>query len=527
MRRAAPRRRSSERGTILILTLVVGLMISLAIAGATMTAVTSGKNSQFGLNRTAALALAEGVTETVQKEMLATVANFETFALSGWVTIDGESYPFTITPIGSPQNRVDIDGVTMAVQTYEIASTVEVDTASATVRRVVDLTMTPIFQYMIFFSDDLEILPGPDMTLQGRVHSNADIYVGAGSTLTVDTDYFRSTGEILRRRKNDNSPTGGTVDIKVFEESSFKEMVPGDDSSNSDWLKISNDTWEGTVQSGAHGVKEIASPEIGSIKAYDLVTGEKGHYHENAGLVIIDDAAYDADGNAVSLPAGTISEKTMYDAREGKIITVTEIDIAKLNTSGEFPSNGLLYAYRTDASADQPNGVRLTNGSELAGPLSVVTEDPLYVHGDYNTVNKKGASVMADAVNLLSNAWDDSKSPGSLPNASATQYNVAMVTGNVPTPDGGGNYSGGFENLPRFHERWSGVTATIRGSFIKIFESEIARSPWRYGGDVYTAPRRNWMFDSDLQNIANMPPFTPNAVYFTRVLWDDGLPLPF
>ena len=66
--------------------------------------------------------------------------------------------------------------------------------------------------------------------------------------------------------------------------------------------------------------------------------------------------------------------------------------------------------------------------------MTVVTENPLFIRGDFNTVDKKGVAVMADAVNLLSNGWNDSKSPGSLPNASDTDYNVAMITGNVPTP---------------------------------------------------------------------------------------------
>ena len=55
---------------------------------------------------------------------------------------------------------------------------------------------------------------------------------------------------------------------------------------------------------------------------------------------------------------------------------------------------------------------------------------------------------------------------GNLPGAVETSYNIAFVTGNVPTPEGGGTYSGGFENLPRFHENWSGKKAKIRGSFI-------------------------------------------------------------
>ena len=81
--------------------------------------------------------------------------------------------------------------------------------------------------------------------------------------------------------------------------------------------------------------------------------------------------------------------------------------------------------------------------------------------------------------------------------------------------------------MPRFHENWTGKTAKIRGSFINIFDSEIAKSPWVYGGNVYTAPNRDWQYDTSLNDMNNLPPFTPNAVYFQRVLWDDRLPMPF
>jgi hypothetical protein len=287
------------------------------------------------------------------------------------------------------------------------------------------------------------------------------------------------------------------------------------------------DTWKGTVQDGAHGVREIAAPDIKTIKAFQP-DGTKGFYHENADLVIVDGSAYDGSGNPLSLPPGTLTVKNMYDAREGKTIRVSEINIGLLNTSGRFPPNGLIYAYRTDASASQPNGIRLANATEILRPMTVVSEDPVYVKGDFNTVNKKGVAVMADAVNLLSNAWNDTKTAASgLPVASNTSYNLAIVSGMVPTPDGGGSYSGGFENMPRFHENWTGKTARIRGSFINLFMSEIAKKPWEYGGNKYTAPVRDWQYDPALNDPNNLPPFTPNAVYFQRVLWDDRLPPPF
>lgn len=511
-----------RRGSVLLLGLVISVALIFTLAAALSTTHSLGRSVQYEIDRTAALAIADGVTEAAQKRMLDDVANFREPALTGEVELGGRPYAYTVHAVGSTYERTAADGVVSSVQHYVLTAEVEHGQGHVTVDRVVDLTMTPLFQYMIFYADDLELLPGPSMILEGRVHANGDLYTGCGDTLTVDSEYFRCTGSIVRRRKNDGSETGGTVSVKVLGGSEYRTLDASMDAETPGWATYALDRWSGTVQDGSHGVREVAAPEIGSIKAF-RPDGSKGHYHESASLVIVDDKAYDAGGSPINL-TGILTEREMYDAREGKTVTVSEIDIAALNASGHFPANGLIYAYRTDASSSQPNGVRVVNGSELAGPLTVVSEDPVYVQGDFNTVNKKGAAVISDAVNLLSNGWSDSG--GTMQTAVETTYNLAMITGNVPTPDGGGAYSGGFENLPRFHENWSGVKAAILGSFVNLFPSEIAKAPWGASG-VYSPPIREWRFDQDLQGLDGLPPFTPDSVSFQRVLWDDRLPLPF
>ena len=473
--------RERQRGSVLALALAFSAVVGALIVATITVAILQNRTTQYAVNKTGAVALAEGITEIAKKQMLEEVANFQPPSASGTFDLGGQTHAWTSTPIGTEIYRTDPDGVTVVVQPYEITASVQEDTGFATITQVVDLTLTPLFQFMIFYDDDLEILPGPSMQLEGRVHANGDIFVGAGNTLTVDTDYFRATGQIQRNRKNDGSVTGGTVNIREMGTSDFTEMSTSMDSDHTDWTQMALDTWNGTVQDGSHGVTEVVPPNLGTIT-------QGGYYNQNAELVIIDGQAYDNAGNLLPMPPGVITEVTMYDAREGTDITVTEVDMEALNNSGFFPPNGLVYAYRTDASVDQPNGIRLTNGAELAGPLTVVSENPVFVQGDFNTVNKVGAAVISDAVNLLSNSWDDSKGPGDLPNASETTYNMAMITGNVRTPDGGGQYSGGFENLPRFHENWSGTAAKIRGAFANLFESQFAKSPWAYGGDRYRAP---------------------------------------
>jgi hypothetical protein len=165
--------------------------------------------------------------------------------------------------------------------------------------------------------------------------------------------------------------------------------------------------------------------------------------------------------------------------------------------------------------------VRLYNGSELTGgPLSFATDAPIYVRGNFNTVNWKPAAVMGDCITLLSGSWNDanqaSKPPGSAPvmnNASSTSYYFAILAGHSETACdwtvcGTNDYGGGVENYPRFLENWSGRTATYYGSLVSMHISVKALGLWIYGG-YYNAPNRDWNFDVRFRDPANLPPGTP------------------
>jgi hypothetical protein len=151
----------------------------------------------------------------------------------------------------------------------------------------------------------------------------------------------------------------------------------------------------------------------------------------------------------------------------------------------------------------------------------VVSENPLYTLGNYNTVNKKPASLMADAITFLSNSWAsgnyDTKgsSAKSTRTASATTVNASYLTGNTETTSS--NYNGGFENLPRFLEVWTSKAFNWCGSAVNLWNSIQANSNW--DGHYYDPPNRNWQYDSDLDDPSKLPPETPVVRVFQRTGW--------
>jgi len=539
--------------------------------------------------------LADGAVAVGAREVRRSVANWRVPPSQGSVAIGASAVDYSIRAFGEEQVQVDPSGIQTLVQPYEIESRAGVAGYRGRAHRILHAAWTPLFQYAVFYNGDLEISPGPNMLLGGRVHSNADMYLGSGATLTMNTNYVRAVGGIFRRGKHTNNSVG-TVNIRKWIANPFDPSEPseyfrmnsrsqmgsvvtpsgydsaftdgydengdGDFDDAGEWLPFAPGATEywgppagygssgQTVRTGEHGVTEAATPGSGSIAMYEATaggsytidpgTGEyqyvgaglgthaRGYYHENAGLTLIvaEDGgsfrAVDRDGNDVtSAIAGAVTLGPLPDMRQtgsqlGGVPTV-RVDLALLGASGHYPANGLLYAahYGIGHGAEA-RGLVLTNGHELLARLTAVSEGPVYVHGDYNTVASKGAAVIGDAVNLLSNAWDGSKRPGQLPAASETTFNCAMVTGNTETV--GSQYNGGLENLPRFHENWSGRRCNIRGSFVNLYTSQYADAPWVYGGDRYTAPLRNWSYDTAFNSVANLPPFTPMAVTVVDVV---------
>ncbi|HEY3662692.1 MAG TPA: hypothetical protein VGL24_06020, partial [Chthoniobacterales bacterium] len=272
----------------------------------------------------------------------------------------------------------------------------------------------------------------------------------------------------------------------------------------------------------------------------------------------ITNATSGADGNAaVAIKAAITTNGTITDNREGATtgngtVRVATFDVGAFTNKvngGSLGNNWNGIVYITDLSAD-PNGVtakraiRLKNGGTLPdGGLTVASANPVYVQGDFNTgtiapltpggvpvlqpasnlgvttsptvlgYTRQPAAIVADAVNILSNSWIDSKS-GTKPTAAPTTINAAIVSGNVPT--GGGYYSGGVENFPRFLENWGGKAFTYYGSMIQLYQSQQAIGRWG-SANVYDAPTRAWYFDTNF--VASPPPGLLASFNYNRSRW--------
>lgn len=448
---------------------------------------------------------------------------------------------------------------------YEAEVEVEMDgprgRQSARLRRMFEKQNISPWAFAVFFNDLLEIHPGPSFVIQGAVHSNGSLYTGSSKldfrgkvTYVGDWEIAFAPGDTVHRSAPGrpltpaNLPPARDVALPPFGLDAATIFSATDTNPNND------------------GYREyIERPQSG---ATDPIAADR--YYNQADIKIEVDAANAVtirrrDGTVLS-PASTAQEdRDLYaavrgavttgefiqDNREGAQMRLVSLDVAALagaKATGAIPPsfNGVLYV--ADSSADPAGagakrGVRLRNGGRLPdGGLTVVSENPLYVQGDYNSgmnpdrtnqprsntnndstqptatgYTRQPAALIGDAVNILSNGWQDANSGLSLSSrvASNTTVNAAILSGIVPTGDGVG-YSGGVENFPRFLETWNNQTFTYYGSMVQLYRSQQSIGAWG-SGNVYNPPVRRWFFDTRFYT--NPPPGPLIVTKFERGPW--------
>jgi len=435
-----------------------------------------------------------------------------------------------------------------------------------------------LVRYAVFYEDDLEILPGPAMTISGPVHANGNMYLNSGGSLRI-FDRTTAVGDIYHRRKDKSA---SIKYVGIYDNNNIEQPL-NIDSDSPNWMIDALTTWGGRVLSKAHGVQHLKPPiaEVdeayaiieqpldpfdpayqqqtedekfankacltihvlsnGTFTAFDCHMSNVVHFFTNAVLrtnslysgkwtykKASSDYAYRFESNG----AYDVSA-VFYDKREG--VDMAPIDIYVNVLTQCFPQvcsssnytipegRGVVYITRDDPDGVS-NGVmpcvRIRNGYSLphAG-ITFASDLPIYLEGNYNVTNTQPALVAGDAVTFLSRNWQDAKSWGSVNHRTAkdTKYNVVIMTGNTETS--WGHYNGGLENVLRFLEKWSNKYCTFRGSIIDLWYSRKAIKPWSYGS-YYKAPKRDWGYDP--MYFSKVPPGMTRVFGLEEIEWDES-----
>jgi hypothetical protein len=582
----APRRCTTlladRRGFALEATLIVLILVSVLVAASVASYVMIQKSGSVDYRGTrvsyAAEAGADAVISQLAQNMTDGIISSADIASITLPTLSGFTFNTpTVTTVGAPLPRTITNGPFSGLmglnQRIDIGITA---TDGAGNRGQVVVTANaqsiPLFQFGVFYNEDLEIHNGQNMDFAGWVHTNANLYLTpGGSAVTSFHDLITTPDSIFWQRK---AYSERNANVRIDNASAVAQTLNFDSRSNpgQSFVTASNSLFNGRVMTGVSGVQPLKLPLPAGMPPIELVRPRNGaddadtravKFSWKATAHITVDLANLANVNTCAgltiigspLPTGATCglvfrgvPQAFWDGRENIGADVFEIDMNQLQlwAAGSAARDySIIYITFTNASAttntrDYPV-VRIKNGSTLRAPVTVSTDRPLYLWGDFNTVGWQPASFIADAIIFQSSAWTDAAHPLTGHTAagggtdwlnppqntannmtvyaaiaaghSATpcdwQRSGCVVTTPPPAVGSTSNYGGGLENFPRFLENFSGRTVTYRGSLVSLFQSQYAaRRRWSWTS-YYGVPTRDWRFDLRFRDPRNLPPGTP------------------
>jgi hypothetical protein len=455
----------------------------------------------------------------------------------------------SVQRLGSSAGYVTLDpaygGLKALVSTYTIVShasdLASVQTVNPGVYQQVQLATIPVFQFLMYSSGDMEISCGQPFDITGRVHANGILYVEPDNAMTFESSVTAVVSNIFNRNPLDarGAPAGSVLyvhpELKLSPVGALNLPI-------------------GTNNTPAAVREIIEPPPTGESASSQL--GRLRYYNQCDMLVTVSNWAVrvtsgNFNGFATVVPPsqaqGFISTNaSFYDWREGKTVLPIDLDLGQMITWSQTNSNlrltlvgsNLNSVYvldRRTLNGSYLGAVRVYNGKQLpTNGLTIATGQPLYVWGDYNELNDaylgttntsatRPASLAADAITILSGAWNDSNSLMLLThrNASPTTVNAAFLSGEVGTTLG--FYGGGMENFPRFLETWGSTPFTYNGSMVNMFPSLYSTNTWGHT-NVYKPPVRNWTFDVNFDDPTKLPPKTPAVQKVIRNQWTTVAP---
>ena len=298
--------------------------------------------------------------------------------------------------------------------------------------------------------------------------------------------------------------------------------------------------------------RNVASQETGAYGYEDIINPATAAGTPNNQL----DQGEDVAGPTGGIPDGVLQVYGSMPNFDGVYNTVRGGSLAPLNGGARPDSNLSAGEARVNRSVLFRRALKLVNGGIVGGVnslpatgLTVVAENPVYVQGNYNATDTSvsgasvPASIIGDAITILSNAWSDSDSflaPNDPVGRAGidTGYRFAAVAGKgrsfdwpawatSATPFVGSIFGtdGGVGNFLRYIEDWNAAGRTIlyKGSIVSLFVSRQATGTFKCCTNVYAWGVRNYSFDTNFLTPTLLPPGTPmfrdiNTLTFRQLL---------
>ncbi len=149
--------------------------------------------------------------------------------------------------------------------------------------RAVEVALIPVFQFGVFSDSDLSYFPGPAYDFAGRVHTNGNLFLAAGTGVTFH-DKITAVKEVIRQTlsnglstsssysapiKIPTAPTGcdgaapACRNLALSEGSLVGGLGSAPNVGPPSWTTISTTTYNGGILNGKTGAKSLTLPFLG------------------------------------------------------------------------------------------------------------------------------------------------------------------------------------------------------------------------------------------------------------------------
>jgi hypothetical protein len=441
----------------------------------------------------------------------------------------------------------------------------EGEAQAITLNENVSFQEVPIFQFAVFFDQVLELYPGADMDITGRIHSNDTMRIFPSQKSLRMFDWVTSATVITGQYSKDGVASweafplmdgSGPDALMGFTNPAHRplhEIIPAWDS----WQKNHRVAY-GYRAGGCGHVDRLELPVKGLADPHALIDWRNAldgdelrrqKYAWRASLLYKDGwvgndlapVSFAKDplgmgGNKV--PKDAAGRAVFWNSQDGITVHLLLIDVAALQ---HRPGDSIVYLYDRFPDAAQGNkdvgGFLLYNGKSLKRPLTIASNTRMYNWGDFNTDSSyvlpdgtKGAfpaSLVSDFFIQLSNEWDGFQfagpqaqggTPISSKKANARTILNGCVMSGMTEANGSWTGQGGYQNLIHFTEYWLGVPFYYSGSTVCLWSSRTAKGA--YSTAWYMPPVRPWRFDPMYKKMENMPPGTPRMVSPKLNTWE-------
>ena len=446
------RRGFALESTIVVMVLLT-VLIGAAVTSAVMTQRTAGVDYRGSRVSYATEAGADNVMAQLEVAMVDGIVTPAELAALTPPVVPGFTYTAISAVAGAAAPRTITSGPYAGLIGLNQPIDITVEARDALQNRARDIVTVnaqsiPLFQFGVFYEEDLEIHNGPQLDFAGWIHTNGNLYLTPGGGPTNFHSLITTPDSMFEMRKASNAvSTNIFIDdaFGVAHQLLFDSRNPG----AGGFVASSQAAFSGRLMTGESGVTPLRLPLPTGMPPVEMVKPRNGGDTPQVQSVkfawkatwhmTVDMNLLATPCNAITTlgghPVPTNAECTagflglapmvrgipnaFQEGRENIGADVFEINVADLqawvNVSPVARDASIIYV--TFINVDPLNTLkdypvlRLVNGSTLLRPISIATDRPLYIWNNFNTVGWQPASFLSDAITFLSSAWTDAAHP--------------------------------------------------------------------------------------------------------------------